>query len=87
MLCGRNTTAIHQAENPSGRQIPRDDLEVIHLISAETRPAECPRTYPVAFFALALTLAHRFFIAFEILALPAADRTCCLTPVISLFAE
>jgi hypothetical protein len=49
--------------------------------------AEYPRTYPVTFFAWALTFAHRFFVAFEIAALPAADKTRFLTTPTSRSTE
>jgi hypothetical protein len=40
-----------------------------------------------AFFACFLTFAHRFFAAFDISALPAADRTRFFTPTISRSIE
>jgi hypothetical protein len=43
------------------------------------------QTYPATFFACFLTFAHRFFVAFTIAALPAADKTRFLTPRSSRF--
>ncbi len=45
------------------------------------------RDYPAAFLACARTFAQRFFAAFAIFALPAADRTRFFTPVSSRFVE
>jgi hypothetical protein len=43
--------------------------------------------YPAAFFACALTFAHRFFAALAIAARPAADSTRFFTLFSSLFVE
>jgi hypothetical protein len=40
-------------------------------------------SYPATFFACFLTFAHRFFAAFTIAALPAADKTRFFTPTTS----
>jgi hypothetical protein len=44
-------------------------------------------TYPATFLACAWTFAHRFFAAFAIFALPAADSTRFFTSAISQFVE
>ena len=44
-------------------------------------------SYRATFFACFLTFAHRFFAAFTIAALPAADRTRFFTPTTSRSAE
>ncbi len=43
--------------------------------------------YPATFFAFFLTFAHRFFAAFTIAVLPAADKTRFFTPTTSRSAE
>jgi hypothetical protein len=43
--------------------------------------------YPATFFVCALTFAHRFFAAFAMAALPAADKTRFFGPMTSRSAE
>jgi hypothetical protein len=53
----------------------------------ERRRRTTTRRYAATFFACFLTFAHRFFAAFTIAALPAADKTRFFTPTTSRSAE
>jgi len=54
-----------------------------HRLHHETGPSD----HPATFFACARTFAQRFFAAFAIFALPAADSTRFFTLVTSCFVE
>jgi hypothetical protein len=51
--------------------------------SDQTRLKRNKSDYPATFFACVQTFAHRFFAAFTIAALPAADKTRFFTPTTS----
>jgi hypothetical protein len=59
----------------------------LRVVSIESNPILTTLNYPAVFFACLLTFAHRFFAAFTIAALPAADKTRFFAPTTSRSAE
>jgi hypothetical protein len=68
--CGMSVTLKTFSECFTLPAAPQSDVRLSAKFSAELL-----NPYPPTFFACALTFAHRFFAAFAIAALPAADRT------------